>query len=76
MAALQYVQNGRKQNVGKLTFIKGSNQIMVCVGYCPDGKHKILITLDEAREFSSKFRPHGYKEKKLLRALQHITSEL
>lgn len=49
---VQRVQyTGRRAKIGGICFIE--DRMAVFVGYCPDCKGKVSMTLDEAREFAN-----------------------
>ena len=46
---IQYT--GRKARIGGICFI--NNRMAIFVGYCPECRGKIVMDLEEAREFSN-----------------------
>lgn len=51
--------NGRKANIGTTFVVQDIGkpaQVGIFVAYCPDCKHKILLTRDEVRQLTGRWR--------------------
>jgi hypothetical protein len=65
IAETQYT--GRKAKVGRICFDR--DRLRVFVGYCPDCRGKVVMSLDDAKQFANTYakEAESHKVKKLFK---------
>ena len=68
MQVAQTQYTGRKARIGKICFDR--DKLRVFVGYCPDCRGKVVMSLDEAKHFANSYATEVEHRsvKKLLKA--------
>jgi shikimate kinase len=72
MKTLPSYYTGRKAKVGGICF-DDRNRMHIFVAYCDGCRGKVLMTVDEAREFSDKYNTNKKRTKRLVKKVDRLT---